>query len=112
CARARCGPSAADGPAAGVGVIDGLFRAAVVRLSCRGTCRGDVRCSTGESPSRLVRASAVQLTARDVVRVRRQVALRPLLPTDVQLLDEETEPCQLQGGARAQVSIVAPTIDD
>src|SRR5256885_13968417 len=58
------------------------------------------------------RAGALHRSALDAAFVRGQLRLHPFRPTDVQLLAEQPELCQLQSGFRPDVSELVPAIHD
>src|SRR5216683_4655071 len=57
-------------------------------------------------------AGALHRSALDAAFVRGQLRLHPFRPTDVQLLAEEPELCQLQSGLGPDVSVLVPAIRD
>src|SRR5216684_2301090 len=57
-------------------------------------------------------AGALHRSALDAAFVRGQLRLHPFRPTDVQLLAEEPELCQLQSGLGPDVSVLVPAVHD
>src|SRR5713101_1222683 len=80
--------------------------AAAGRAALRFQTGGGVTCTSGPG------AGALHRSALDAAFVRGQLRLHPFRPTDVQLLAEEPELCQLQSGLGPDVSVLVPAIRD
>src|SRR6266852_4166719 len=84
----------------------------------RAAPRTSDRGSSGRGPARSFtsrlhpRAGALHRSALDAAFVRGQLRLHPFRPTDVELLAEEPELCQLQSGLGPDVSVLVPAVHD
>src|SRR6266852_9226194 len=76
------------------------------RAALRFQTAGGVTCTSDP------RAGALHRSALDAAFVRGQLRLHPFRPTDVQLLAEEPELCQLQSGLGPDVSVLVPAVHD